>query len=64
VWVVGGLVFRKLYPEIPLRVEYELTELGESLLPLVTEMTAWADTHIETIKRNRKKHAGKLPVKA
>ena len=51
-----GLVSRKMYPEIPPRVEYQLTALGESLLPLIKEMVKWADQNFETIKKNRKKN--------
>ena len=54
-----GLVSRTIYPEIPPRVEYQLTPLGKSLLPLIKEMVRWADQNFETIKKNRKKHEAK-----
>ena len=54
-----GLVTRMMYPEIPPRVEYELTTLAQSLLPLVREMVKWADANIETIQTNRIRHAEK-----
>jgi len=50
-----GLVSRTIYPEIPPRVEYQLTPLGKSLLPLIKEMVKWADQNFETIKKNRKR---------
>ncbi|MDE6127275.1 MAG: helix-turn-helix transcriptional regulator [Muribaculaceae bacterium] len=37
-----GLVSRKLYAEIPPRVEYSLTELGKSLIPLLGSLITWA----------------------
>lgn len=40
------LVERKYYKEIPPRVEYSLTELGESLTPVFKEMAEWGDKHI------------------
>lgn len=48
-----GLILRTQYPEIPPRVEYQLTELGKSLLPLVGDLTAWAEKNIATILQNR-----------
>lgn len=58
-----GLLTRKMYQEIPPRVEYTITPLGESLLPLITELTAWADKHIGTIKKNRSRYAEKSAVR-
>ena len=48
-----GLISRKMYAEIPPKVEYRLTALGTSLLPLIREMVSWADNNIRTIQRNR-----------
>lgn len=36
-----GLVNREVYPEIPLKVEYSLTKLGQSLKPILDEMVEW-----------------------
>jgi DNA-binding HxlR family transcriptional regulator len=54
-----GLVTRTIYPEIPPRVEYELTEMGRSLLPHIDRLAEWAETHMETIEKNRKKYEKK-----
>lgn len=48
-----GLVSRKLYPEIPPRVEYSLTDLGQSLIPLLGNLIEWALANFRTITRNR-----------
>lgn len=41
-----GLVFRHQYAEMPVRVEYSLTETGESLLPILTQLQAWGLSHL------------------
>ena len=38
------LVIRHVFKEIPLRVEYELSERGKSLLPLMRVMKEWGNT--------------------
>ena len=52
-----GLVSRKVYAVIPPRVEYELTDMGRSLLPLVRALEGWAEENIDEIKRNRERRA-------
>jgi DNA-binding HxlR family transcriptional regulator len=36
-----GIVKRTLYPEVPPRVEYELTEFGKTLIPMLEEIAKW-----------------------
>ena len=36
-----GIVNRKVFPEVPPRVEYSLTELGESMRPIFQSMESW-----------------------
>ena len=55
-----GLVSRRLYPEVPPRVEYELTELGESLVPYVENLAEWASKNMSRIVKNRKKFQLKI----
>lgn len=38
-----GLLSRKVYPEVPPRVEYALTPRGESLMPHLTALIGWAE---------------------
>lgn len=42
-----GIITRKVFAEVPLRVEYYLTEYGESLYPIVNEMRKWGYRHLE-----------------
>lgn len=37
-----GLINRKMYPQIPPKVEYSLTELGQTLLPAINMLKKWA----------------------
>ncbi|NJK38609.1 MAG: helix-turn-helix transcriptional regulator [Oscillatoriales cyanobacterium RM2_1_1] len=37
-----GIVYRQVYPEIPPKVEYSLTPLGESLKPIISQMHEWS----------------------
>lgn len=49
------LVNRKVYPEVPVRVEYSLTETGRTLIPIINQLTEWAQNHIKSIIKHRKK---------
>ena len=49
-----GLVTRSVYAEVPPRVEYELTQLGRTLLEPVLALAAWAIDHHSEIESNRR----------
>lgn len=42
-----GIVVRTAHPEVPLRVEYSLTELGESMRPIIKSMELWGLAYTE-----------------
>ena len=48
-----GLVLRTAYPEIPPRVEYELTELGRSLLVPLAGLVQWAREPMDQVQAAR-----------
>lgn len=50
-----GLVVRRAYQEIPPRVEYSLTETGKSLLPIIRQLTEWAQKNMKSIIEHRNK---------
>jgi DNA-binding HxlR family transcriptional regulator len=48
-----GLVTRTYHPEVPPRVEYEISELGRSLAPLFAGLATWASVNLEKVDRAR-----------
>ncbi|MET8646423.1 helix-turn-helix domain-containing protein [Streptomyces sp. NPDC004675] len=44
-----GLLTRTVTPSVPVRVDYELTDLGRSLSELMMSVKRWAETHIEEV---------------
>ena len=41
-----GILIRKIYAEIPPRVEYFITDLGNSLMPIIASMRVWGSEHM------------------
>jgi DNA-binding HxlR family transcriptional regulator len=50
-----GLLTRTVFPEIPPRVDYELTKLGETLLEPIAQLAEWAAEHRTQIQAARQK---------
>jgi len=50
-----GLVTRRIYAEVPPRVEYQLTDLGRGLLVQIIELGDWASNHSNQIVEARKR---------
>lgn len=48
-----GLIDRKVYPQVPPKVEYSLTERGRGLAPVLMALKAWGDAHIDLFGRPR-----------
>ena len=48
-----GLVVRTYYPEVPPRVEYEISTLGRSLAPLFAHLAGWSTDHLDDVDQAR-----------
>ena len=51
-----GFVLRTVYPQVPVKVEYELTELGRGLTSSVWQLVSWADDHHGQIHQARQQY--------
>ena len=45
------LISKKIYAELPPKVEYSLTKLGESVLPVIVTLGEWGDNHQEQLRK-------------
>lgn len=45
----NNLISRKVYPEVPPKVEYSITEYGKTLAPIIYALQAWGLQHLEKI---------------
>ena len=43
------IIYRKVYPEVPPRVEYGLTKMGESMQPILTVMCEWGKEYQKNV---------------
>lgn len=51
----GGLVHRKVYPVVPPKVEYSLTDLGETLVKPLKALCRWSSDHFSEVEEARSK---------
>jgi DNA-binding HxlR family transcriptional regulator len=54
-----GLVLRTVYPEVPVRVEYELTALGQTLREPLKALTEWSLRHTAEVLAAREQYDGR-----
>jgi DNA-binding HxlR family transcriptional regulator len=53
-----GMVARRIFAEVPPRVEYSLTELGQTLCPVIEALRAWAERFMPEVLAARGRHDG------
>jgi DNA-binding HxlR family transcriptional regulator len=53
-----GIVTRTLFPSVPPRVDYELTELGQTLRAALVPLHLWSARNKQAILENRTRHTG------
>ncbi len=46
----NNIIHREAYPQVPPKVEYSLTPLGKSLVPIVKQMKTWGESYINAAK--------------
>lgn len=46
-----GLIARKVYPEVPPKVEYSMTEYGRKLAPVIASLQEWGTQHLEMVAK-------------
>jgi DNA-binding HxlR family transcriptional regulator len=51
-----GLVRRTYYPEVPPRVEYEISDLGRSLAPLFATLADWSTANLDRVEQARQSY--------
>ncbi|HBX46442.1 winged helix-turn-helix transcriptional regulator [Limibacterium fermenti] len=54
------LITKKIYPVVPPKVEYSLTEFGETLIPVLSVLGQWGDEHQERLRHLILKQLGQL----
>ncbi len=47
----AGIIHRKVYPQVPPKVEYTLTDIGKTLGPVLDKLTAWGKKYIEHLSQ-------------
>jgi len=48
-----GIVLRKVYAEVPPKVEYSFTEFGETLQPILVALEQWGNTYLDKLEKIR-----------
>ena len=52
------IIHRQVFPEVPPRVEYSLTEFGETLIPVLSALQQWGNRYLQQLTNIRKQTVG------
>lgn len=58
----NGMVRRTITPTVPVRVDYELTDLGRSILPILWSIKKWVEANIAEVETERERYDEREPV--
>ena len=58
-----GVIRRKVYPEVPPRVEYAITEFGKTLIPILQALCTWGALYLDTENGGTGGYPGQCPAK-
>ena len=53
-----GIISKKVYDEVPIKVEYYLTPVGQSLLPVIQELSKWGEYYKSTLPSRQVQDGG------
>lgn len=54
------LITKKIYPVVPPKVEYSLTEFGKTLIPVISVLGQWGDEHQKRLRQIILKRSGQI----
>lgn len=57
-----GIVSKQVYQGFPLRVDYSLTEMGRTLIPIIEKMDSWGYAHASQVKQVEQERRGTVMV--
>jgi len=58
---MDGVIERKVFAEVPPKVEYSITEFGKSLTPIIAALEKWGNQHIDVLTATRQAAINSMP---
>ncbi len=57
-----GIVFREIYKEVPPKVEYSLTDIGQSFIPILNDVFGWINNYNKKLKKQEELSAAGVSI--